>query len=102
MTCASDWIPFHLGDVVREHEGRHEGTVQAVHWAAQIKVKWESGVTEWLDINQLTLVAKAKRITLDAGSELNTGPRTLVESPKRRLQRELAVFYGRKQRRTKS
>ncbi len=65
MTCASDWIGFNCGDMVREKEGRHIGRVEAVLWATKIKVRWEeNGWTEQLSRRDLIVVEKARNCRL--------------------------------------
>jgi ABC-type phosphonate transport system ATPase subunit len=37
------WIGLNTGDRVREHDGRHEGRVEAILHGAYVKVKWDNG-----------------------------------------------------------
>lgn len=40
----ADWMKLRLGDRVRDKgDGRHEGTVEAIRWGYEAKVKWENG-----------------------------------------------------------
>lgn len=52
-----------LGDVVREHEGRHFGTVVALFGhgteATTVRVRWDSGCKTDFDHRDLTLMRKA-------------------------------------------
>jgi len=54
-----DWLPFCCGDLVREHEGRHIGRVEAVFHGAFVRVRWlDSG---WVSDLRPTELVKAKR-----------------------------------------
>lgn len=40
----ADWMRFRLGDRVRDvNDERHEGTVEAIRWGYEAKVKWDNG-----------------------------------------------------------
>lgn len=55
----SDWMKLSLGDRVRERDGRHEGTVEAIRWGFEAKVKWDNG---WISDVQLRDLEKVKGI----------------------------------------
>lgn len=60
MTCVGDWLPFRLGDIVREHDGRHTGEVRAVDTTLVVKVKWhDTGWTSWVADDGLALVHRS-------------------------------------------
>ncbi len=49
----SDWMKVHIGDRVREHEGRHFGHVEAVANGCA-KVRWEdNGWVSWMPIDDV-------------------------------------------------
>lgn len=56
---ASTIMKFHCGDRVREPEGRHVGRVEAVY-GPTVKVKWDSGIYEWLEELDLVPVRKGE------------------------------------------
>jgi len=51
-----DWMRFRLGERVREREGRHEGTVEAILWGHEAKVKWDNGWISYVQLRDLERV----------------------------------------------
>jgi len=55
MSCSDSWgtPTVKLGELVREHEGRHVGVVKS-WYGTKVKVLWESGAYETLEARDLT------------------------------------------------
>lgn len=84
-------IRFRCGDVVALADcERHEGVVVAV-FGNTARVSWSSLSGAKEDVSQEALVLVSRRAEpTTAHSQKQPGPKTIVESPRRRLERELA------------
>lgn len=51
-------MKLNLGDRVRERDGRHEGTVEAIRWGFEATVKWDDN--GWISHVQLRDLEKIK------------------------------------------
>lgn len=54
-----NWMKFNLGDrVYDQNDPRHEGTVEAIRWGHEAKVKWDSGLFSDVPLHELKKVAE--------------------------------------------
>jgi hypothetical protein len=91
MTCASDWIGFNCGDTVHAADDpRHLGRVEVLYFEGGIKIRWRE--TGWISV-----LARDELVVVDKAApargyirQLTSRPSTVVESPRRQLERILA------------
>lgn len=85
MSSSLDAIGYRTGDIVRERDGRHTGTVVAVfEWT--VRVRWEeTGHKTDFSPDEIELIERA-RIYI-APMTRTTRPSTVAESPRRQLER---------------
>lgn len=97
-------LQFWVGDFVREHDGRHIGEVKAA-WNGIVRVVWldsktpicPNGIKQDFQIEELVLVARRRAAAAVSLGKVNTRPRTVVESPKAKLERYFAKQRERNQ-----
>lgn len=83
------WIGINCGDIGHDKtDPRHLGCIVAYKVGSdvplEIKVKWDSGCYSFLEPEDWVTVERVPQVAL-----LPDRPSTIVESPRRRLEREL-------------
>ena len=97
---ASEWIGFNCGDIVcRYDDPVHEARIEHINARGLARIRYLD--TRWTDqvgIDDLRIVRKVRQIGEMAAGYIkpdrsdplpNTRPRTVVESPRSKLEREL-------------
>jgi hypothetical protein len=83
----------HCGDVVREREGRHEAVVLAI-FHGTVRVRWCD--TGWKSDLPFDTVEVVERVSSIAAMVAPERPATVVESPRRQLERWFAEQAAKK------
>lgn len=87
--CASDWIGLNCGDTVCLHDDPvHEARVEAVSARGKAKIRFhDNGWTMHVDIEEVQVVRRAQQASVT--NFVPRRPRTVVESARSKLEREL-------------
>lgn len=89
MSCVYDWLNLNCGDLVHtKDDPRHIGRVEAVN--VSIKVRWlDNRIISYFQFDERDQLVIWEKTDVELQGGGVTRPKTLAESPRSKLEREL-------------